>query len=217
MGNRLSKIYTRTGDNGSTALADGQRVQKNTEVFMTMGDVDELNAQIGVAYAQVMTLKTQQTQNPATAKTADTSTTNSHLDSKQLDDLLNELSIIQHLLFNLGGELAMPVYQGIDESHVQWLETQIDRMNATLSPLKDFILPRGSLLVSQLHVARAVCRRAERQAVSLKLAQSDAIRPTALAFINRLSDWLFVASRYCTHPEQHSEVLWQKQVLEQLR
>jgi len=122
--------------------------------------------------------------------------------------------IIQHLLFNIGGELAMPEYEGVSATHVDWLEQQIDVMNSTLPALKDFILPTGSVLVSQLHVARTVCRRAERQAVLLQQQRPQAIRPTAVTFINRLSDWLFVAARFCTDPEQVSEVLWDSQVLQ---
>ena len=136
------------------------------------------------------------------------------MQTKQEVDFAQALVIIQHLLFNIGGELAMPEYEGVNTIHIDWLEQQIDAMNTTLPPLKDFILPTGSLLVSQLHVARTVCRRAERQAVLLKQAQPQAIRPTAVSFINRLSDWLFVAARFCTDPEQVSEVLWDSQVLQ---
>ncbi len=129
-------------------------------------------------------------------------------------DFSQALVIIQHLLFNIGGELAMPEYEGVNVTHIEWLEQQIDMMNTTLPPLKDFILPTGSVLVSQLHVARSVCRRAERQAVLLQEQRPAAIRRTAISFINRLSDWLFVAARFCTDPEQVSEVLWDSQVLQ---
>ena len=108
----------------------------------------------------------------------------------------------------------MPEYEGVSAVHIDWLEQQIDAMNSTLPALKDFILPTGSVLVSQLHVARTVCRRAERQAVLLQQQRPQAIRPTAVSFINRLSDWLFVAARFCTDPEQVSEVLWDSQVLQ---
>ncbi|MDE0490760.1 cob(I)yrinic acid a,c-diamide adenosyltransferase [Psychrobacter sp. A3] len=197
MGNRLSKIYTRTGDDGSTGMADGSRVSKADILFGVMGDVDELNSHLGMvrAYVQQGALSTFKTQ-------ADES------------ELSEALAIIQHLLFNVGGELAMPEYEGVNSTHIEWLEQQIDAMNATLAPLKDFILPTGSLLVSQLHVARSVCRRAERQAVLLQQACPQAIRATAISLINRLSDWLFVAARFCTDPEQVSEVLWDSQVLQ---
>ncbi|MDN3398945.1 cob(I)yrinic acid a,c-diamide adenosyltransferase [Psychrobacter sp. APC 3426] len=191
MGNRLSKIYTRTGDDGSTGMADGSRVSKADNLFSVMGDIDELNSHIGLIRAQLLHNKGQSIGKEFSAA----------------------LVIIQHLLFNIGGELAMPEYEGVNASHIEWLEQQIDTMNTTLPPLKDFILPTGSVLVSQLHVARSVCRRAERQAVLLQQARPQAIRNTALSFINRLSDWLFVAARFCTDPEQVSEVLWDSEVL----
>ena len=192
MGNRLSKIYTRTGDDGSTGMADGSRLSKADNLFGVMGDIDELNSHIGLVRAQLQRNKGQSI-------------------SK---DFSQALVIIQHLLFNIGGELAMPEYEGVHATHIEWLEQQIDMMNTTLPPLKDFILPTGSVLVSQLHVARSVCRRAERQAVLLQEQRPAAIRRTAISFINRLSDWLFVAARFCTDPEQVSEVLWDSQVLQ---
>jgi len=193
MGNRLSKIYTRTGDDGTTGMADGSRLSKADVLFNTMGDIDELNSQLGMVRALLTKAPTH------------------HSDATN-QDLMQTLTIIQHLLFNLGGELAMPEYQGVNDKHITWLEAQIDRLNSTLPPLKDFILPTGSALVSQLHIARSVCRRAERQAVALHTERHDAIRQTALGFINRLSDWLFVAARFCTDTS-HTEVLWNASVL----
>lgn len=193
MGNRLSKIYTRTGDDGTTGMADGSRVSKADNLFNVMGDVDELNSHIGLVRAQL---------------------SQTSIDATQKANFAQALIIIQHLLFNIGGELAMPEYEGVGATHIDWLEQQIDAMNSTLPALKDFILPTGSVLVSQLHVARTVCRRAERQAVLLQQQRPEAIRPTAVSFINRLSDWLFVAARFCTDPEQVSEVLWDSQVLQ---
>ena len=192
MGNRLSKIYTRTGDDGSTGMADGSRVSKADNLFSVMGDIDELNSHIGLVRAQLKRNKGQSIEK----------------------EFSEALVIIQHLLFNIGGELAMPEYEGVNATHIEWVEQQIDAMNTTLPPLKDFILPTGSVLVSQLHVARSVCRRAERQAVQLQQQRPDAIRLTAVSFINRLSDWLFVAARFCTDPEQVSEVLWDSQALQ---
>ena len=192
MGNRLSKIYTRTGDDGSTGMADGSRVSKADNLFSVMGDIDELNSHIGLVRAQLKRNKGQSIEK----------------------EFSEALIIIQHLLFNIGGELAMPEYEGVNATHIEWVEQQIDAMNTTLPPLKDFILPTGSELVSQLHVARSVCRRAERQAVLLQQQRPDAIRLTAVSFINRLSDWLFVAARFCTDPEQVSEVLWDSQALQ---
>ena len=192
MGNRLSKIYTRTGDDGSTGMADGSRVSKADNLFSVMGDIDELNSHIGLVRAQLQHNKGQSIEK----------------------EFSQALVIIQHLLFNIGGELAMPEYEGVNATHITWLEQQIDAMNMTLPPLKDFILPTGSVLVSQLHVARTVCRRAERQAVLLQQERPQAIRSTAVSFINRLSDWLFVAARFCTDPNKVSEVLCDSQVLQ---
>ena len=205
MGNRLSKIYTRTGDDGSTGMADGSRISKADHLFSVMGDVDELNSYIGLIRAHLA-----QTANHHTPEQS----LLAHVSPQHASDFEQALVIIQHLLFNIGGELAMPEYEGINATHIDWLEQQIDAMNTTLPPLKDFILPTGSVLVSQLHVARCVCRRAERQAVSLQQQRPEAIRPTAVSLINRLSDWLFVAARFCTDPAQVSEVLWDNQVLQ---
>ncbi|MFT0772534.1 cob(I)yrinic acid a,c-diamide adenosyltransferase [Psychrobacter aquimaris] len=206
MANRLSKIYTRTGDDGSTGMADGSRVSKADNLFSVMGDIDELNSHVGLVRAHLA------------QATIDHENTNQHplperLQQQKELDFAQALIIIQHLLFNIGGELAMPEYEGVNATHIEWLEQQIDAMNTTLPPLKDFILPTGSLLVSQLHVARTVCRRAERQAVLLQQERPAAIRSTAVSFINRLSDWLFVAARFCTDPAQVSEVLWDSQAL----
>ncbi len=207
MGNRLSKIYTRTGDDGSTGMADGSRLSKGDALFAVMGDVDELNSHVGLVRAQLS--------QAITAASEGGQPLPERLQS-QLADFSQALIIIQHLLFNIGGELAMPEYEGITATHIDWLEQQIDAMNSTLPPLKDFILPTGSVLVSQLHVARTVCRRAERQAVILQQERPEAIRSTAVSLINRLSDWLFVAARFCTDPAHISEVLWDSQVLQNL-
>lgn len=205
MGNRLSKIYTRTGDDGSTGMADGSRVSKADLLFDVMGDVDELNSQIGLVRA----LLTDAQINDALPERV----LNNENDKNNSTSFAQSLTIIQHLLFNLGGELAMPEYVGVTAAHITWLEQQIDAMNAHLPPLKDFILPTGSMLVSQLQVARSVCRRAERQAVRLKNTNPEAISKPALQFINRLSDLLFVAARFCTDSAQTREVLWDSQVL----
>lgn len=193
MGNRLTKIYTRTGDDGTTGLADGSRVSKSDLIFVVMGDVDELNAHIGMILAQI---------NGLTAEKLEAFTT-----------ISISLSTVQHLLFNVGGELAMPEYVGISEAHISWLESEIDAFNEELPALKDFILPAGSTLVSQIHIARTVCRRAERQAVNLQLSNKEAISANALKLLNRLSDWLFVLSRYCAKVEGSKEVLWDKTIL----
>ncbi len=206
MGNRLSKIYTRTGDDGTTGMADGSRVSKADDLFRVMGDIDELNSHIGLVRAYLV----QSSSNVANQFLVE------RLNSQSEVDFTQALVIIQHLLFNIGGELAMPEYEGINATHIDWLEQQIDAMNSHLPPLKDFILPTGSVLVSQLHVARTVCRRAERQAVILQQQRPHAIRSTAVSLVNRLSDWLFVAARFCTDPKLASEVLWDSQVLQNL-
>lgn len=212
MGNRLTKIYTRTGDDGSTALANGKRVNKADFTFMVLGDVDELNAHIGMISAYVSTLY-----NSIEKDTNHIKENNSLANtSNQISELSNTLSIIQHLLFNIGGELAMPEYQGIGKNHIEWLEQDIDRLNSHLKPLKDFILPAGSVLVSQIHIARTVCRRAERGAVQLKSNKPNSMSLNILKLLNRLSDWLFVLARYCAKIEHSNEVLWNKSILEKL-
>lgn len=194
MGNRLTKIYTRTGDDGTTGMADGSRVSKADAIFVVMGDVDELNAHIGMILAQIAALEADKAQ--------------------RFTAISDSLSTVQHLLFNIGGELAMPEYKGITESHISWLESEIDTFNQDLPALKDFILPAGSRLVSQVHIARTVCRRAERQAVNLQQISEQAISANALKLLNRLSDWLFVLSRYCAKVEGSKEVLWDKTILD---
>ena len=194
MGHRLSKIYTRTGDKGTTALANGERFSKKHEIFVAMGDVDELNSHIGMIIAYL---------------------NNQDTIDKDKTLINSTLTAIQHLLFNLGGELAMPDYQGITNQHILWLEKSIDEMNDKLPPLKDFILPKGDLLVCQIHIARSVARRAERACVALK-DNHIPIRYTALQFINRLSDYLFVLARFLTPNSQISETLWNSKILDNI-
>ena len=174
MGNRLSRITTRTGDDGSTGLADKTRVRKDHPRVEAMGDVDELNSQIGLLLTEPL---------PA--------------------DLRELLTRIQHHLFDLGGELAMPEYSGITEAKLAVLDEAIERHNAALPPLKEFVLPGGSRASALAHVCRTVCRRAERRVVSLVL--SDAVSPLQLHYLNRLSDLLFVLARALnqgSEPEQ---------------
>lgn len=187
MANRLSKIYTRTGDNGTTGMADGSRVSKADLRFDAMGSVDLLNSHIGLLRGYLN-------------------------NQSELDTLLSQ---VQHLLFNIGGELAMPEYQGINPSDVTYLEHQIDTWNTDLPYLKDFILPAGSLATAQTHVARCHCRDAER--VLIKLQQQDGkVSPITLQFINRLSDWLFVLARVVARLDGGQEVFWDKRVLANL-
>jgi len=178
MGNRLSKIYTRTGDDGTTGLGDGSRTEKDGARVSAYGTTDELNSVIGVIL--------------------------SHSIPKPIQTVLHE---IQHHLFDLGGELCIPGHQAIQETHVEWLEGVLDRFNEDLPALKDFILPAGGPAASQCHVARTVCRRAERCVVTLQ--RSEDVPPFALKYLNRLSDLLFVIARVLARAEGGSEVLWQ--------
>lgn len=180
MGNRLSKIYTRTGDDGSTGLADGNRIAKNAQRVEAMGTADELNSQIGVLIEQ--------------------------LDGG--DSLFAALRRIQHHLFDLGGEFAIPGSKVIGDDHIRWLETTLDEYNDELPPLKNFILPGGSPAAAQCHLARAVCRRAERVVVAL--SHEDSINPEARHYLNRLSDLLFVIARVLARRGGKDEVLWEQ-------
>ncbi|UTO20114.1 cob(I)yrinic acid a,c-diamide adenosyltransferase [Acinetobacter sp. Z1] len=188
MGHRLSKIYTRTGDSGTTGLGDGSRVAKDDLRINALGDVDELNATIGVLRAQISSSKVE---NKA--------------------DWDKSLSLIQHWLFDLGGEVCIPNYHLLQPICIEFLEKEIDHMNESLPMLKEFILPSGSLACSYAHQARAVCRRAERALLSVHNRDQN-IQATALQLLNRLSDWLFVASRALQRAEGGSEVLWQKNI-----
>ncbi|MDX1657169.1 MAG: cob(I)yrinic acid a,c-diamide adenosyltransferase [Candidatus Competibacteraceae bacterium] len=177
MGNRLSKIYTRTGDEGTTGLGNGDRVPKDSRRIEVIGDVDELNSAIGLVL--------------------------SHDLREPIRVCLNE---IQHKLFDLGGELSMPGYQSIHQEDVTRLETSLDRFNENLPPLKEFILPGGGPAAANCHLARATCRRAERHMVGL--AREEDINPWGRAYLNRLSDLLFVVCRILARDEGGVEVLW---------
>ena len=190
MGHRLSKIYTRTGDSGTTGLGDGSRVAKDDLRIIALGDVDELNSCIGILRAQI---------------------TASSIEDKAAWD--KSLSLIQHWLFDLGGEVCIPNYNMVLPVAVEFLENEIDRMNEELPMLKDFILPAGTLACSYAHQARSVCRRAERSLMTVH-SRDQNIQATSLQLLNRLSDWLFVASRTLQRAEGGSEVLWQKNINE---
>lgn len=179
MGNRLSKIYTRTGDAGTTGLGDGSRVPKDSLRIHALGDVDELNSTIGLLLCEDL---------PADLRTA--------------------LEGIQHDLFDLGGELCIPGFNNVTEPQVKRLEDLLDHYNADLPPLKDFILPGGARSASVAHLARTVCRRAERSVVALAGAEpvSDLVRQ----YLNRLSDLMFVLGRVLNRHAGGSDVLWQQ-------
>jgi cob(I)alamin adenosyltransferase len=178
MGSRLSKIVTRTGDDGSTGLGDGTRVAKDTLRVEAMGSVDELNCALGVLLSAGLSVA-------------------------NVQDCLIE---IQHDLFDLGGELAIPGTQLIEAPRVAWLDGQIEHFNAALPPLKEFVLPGGGTAASACHVARAVCRRAERRCWAL--AHSESVGAASLQYLNRLSDLLFVLARVLARAHGGSESLW---------
>lgn len=180
MGNRLSKIYTRTGDDGSTGLADGNRIAKNAQRVEAMGTVDELNCHLGIMVELL----------------------------DRDDALIASLRQIQHHLFDLGGEFAIPGSRVITPDHTRWLEETLDLYNSDLPPLKNFILPGGSQPAAQCHLARAVCRRAERVVVAL--GHEDSINPESRQYLNRLSDLLFVVARVLARRQGAGEILWQQ-------
>ncbi len=180
MGYRLTRIYTRTGDKGTTMLGDGSRVDKHAKRIETLGTIDELNSLIGIVLTQVETL----------------------------EKLKQVLTHVQHVLFDLGGELSIPTHTILDENDVINLEKCLDEFNQHLPALTEFILPSGNLAVSFCHQARTVCRRAERCLVAL--AQEETLNPFSLAYINRLSDLLFVFARVIAQQQNCPEVYWQK-------
>ncbi|MES2500561.1 MAG: cob(I)yrinic acid a,c-diamide adenosyltransferase [Pseudomonadota bacterium] len=178
MANRLSKIYTRTGDAGTTGLGDGTRVAKDSLRVVAMGDVDELNSVIGLLLTE-----------PVSAKISDC------------------LTRVQHDLFDMGGEICMPGYTLIKAERITALESTLDEWNDSLDPLKEFILPGGSRAAAYCHLARTVCRRAERQMTTLNAQEK--ITDISLQYINRLSDLLFVLCRILNKEAGVPDVLWQ--------
>jgi cob(I)alamin adenosyltransferase len=179
MGHRLSKIYTRTGDTGTTGLGDGSRVAKDSPRVEAMGAVDEVNSCLGVLLAEPL--------------------------EPDVADLLTE---VQHDLFDLGGELSIPGYSAIRAEQVERLEAALDHHNAGLEPLKEFILPGGTRAAALCHLARAICRRAERQAHHL--AATEAVSAFSLQYLNRLSDLLFVLARALNRRQGRGDVLWRR-------
>lgn len=179
MANRLTRIYTRTGDAGTTGLADGSRVAKDAPRIEAIGAVDELNSAIGVLLAEDL---------PAEVRAC--------------------LDGVQHDLFDLGGELSVPGHAIMTEAHGKRLEDALDAFNAKLPALKEFILPGGSRAAALCHVARTVCRRAERRVVSL--AGAEKLSPALQRYLNRLSDLLFVLGRVLNRDAGVTDVLWQR-------
>ena len=178
MGNRLSKIYTRTGDDGTTGLGDGSRTRKDSPRVEAYGTVDELNSSIGVLLAV----------------------------PELPEAVVQSLTEVQHELFDLGGELCIPGHQMIRAEQVTRLEQALDGFNEALPPLKEFILPGGGPAAAACHLARTVARRAERRAWTL--ARAEKVNPELLKYLNRLSDLLFVVARVLARHERGAEVLW---------
>ncbi|KWD51971.1 cob(I)yrinic acid a,c-diamide adenosyltransferase [Burkholderia ubonensis] len=179
MGNRLSKIATRTGDDGTTGLGDGRRVGKDDVRIAAIGDVDELNSTLGVLLAETLP-----------------------------DDVRAALVTIQHDLFDLGGELCIPGHRVLGDAHLARLDQWLADYNATLPPLKEFILPAGSRAAALAHVCRTVCRRAERAIVAL--GRVETLQETPRRYVNRLSDLLFVLARVLNRADGGADVLWER-------
>lgn len=182
MGNRLTKIYTRTGDDGSTGLASGERVGKDCLLIKAQGDLDELNANIACVLAY------------------------------SVSELIESILLaVQHHLFNIGGELSAPQFSLSSQADVLWLEQWIDYFNGSLPALKEFILPAGDAAVAHCHVARTVCRRAERNLV--EWSREHALRSELTQYTNRLSDLLFVIGRIIERDKQSTPTYWNKELI----
>lgn len=179
MGHRLSRITTRTGDDGTTGLGDGSRTRKDSLRIAAIGDVDELNSTIGLLQAEPL---------PDAVRAA--------------------LTDIQHDLFDLGGELCIPGFENLRDARVARLDELLEHYNADLPRLQEFILPGGSRAAAIAHVARTVCRRAERAIVAL--GSAEAVRPACRQYVNRLSDLLFVLARVLNRHAGGSDVMWEK-------
>ncbi len=179
MSNRLTRIATRTGDDGTTGLGDGSRTRKDAPRVVAIGAIDELNSTLGLLATEEL---------PSDVRAA--------------------IAAIQHDLFDLGGELSIPGFEKIKPSRLTLLDTWLAGFNASLPPLAEFILPGGSRPAALAHVARTVCRRAERDIVSL--AALEFVRPLCQQYLNRLSDLLFVLARVLNRANGGQDVLWQK-------
>jgi cob(I)alamin adenosyltransferase len=177
MAHRLSKITTRTGDRGETGLGDGSRVPKSSPRVRALGDVDELNSALGLVIAE---------EPPA--------------------DVAEALAQIQHDLFDLGGEVSIPGHSMLREAQIERLEARIEEWNGELAPLKEFILPGGTRAAAAAHLARAICRRAERSVV--ELSETEKVSDAALRYLNRLSDLLFIAGRRSNRAAGRGDVQW---------
>jgi cob(I)alamin adenosyltransferase len=177
MAHRLSKITTRTGDAGETGLGDGSRVPKNHPRVQTLGDIDELNSAIGLVLAEEVT-----------------------------PEVAQVFSDVQHDLLDLGGEVSIPGHAMLGDAHLARLEAAIEAWNAALAPLKEFILPGGTRAAAAAHLARTVCRRAERSLVAL--GEQEKVSDDARRYLNRLSDLLFIAGRRLNREGGRGDVQW---------
>ena len=177
MGNRITKIYTKTGDSGSTGLGDGSRTLKCSDRINAIGTVDELNSSIGLLLTESL--------------------------PEQVRDFLNS---VQHELFDIGSELSVPGYRVINDSHITRIEEALDKINEELTPLKEFILPGGSRGAALAHQARTICRRAERSLIQLE--QVEKVEEPIKKYLNRLSDYLFVACREINKFAGVTDVYW---------
>ncbi len=184
MGNRLTQIATRTGDDGSTGLGDNTRVSKDSPRPHAMGDVDELNSHLGLLLCEPL---------PADVRTL--------------------LGDVQHQLFNLGGELSIPGYVLLKDDALLQLDEALARYNAQLPRLQEFILPAGTRAAAQAHVCRTVARRAERSVVALGAAEGDAVREAPRQYLNRLSDLMFVLARVLNRMDGGDDVYWKSERL----
>jgi cob(I)alamin adenosyltransferase len=181
MGNRLSKIYTRTGDDGTTGLGDGSRTPKDSVRVEAYGTVDEANSAIGLVLAH----------------------------DAVPEDVRCSLTQAQHDLFELGGELCIPGHSAVTQAFIDRLESDLDKLNEDLPRLKEFILPGGGPAAAACHLARTIARRAERRVYTL--SQTEDVRPEAIKYLNRLSDLLFVIARVLARAENGQEVLWNRE------
>jgi len=179
MGNRLSKIVTRTGDGGETGLGDGTRTAKDSARVDSLGEVDELNSLLGVLLAEAVP-----------------------------DDVRGALESIQHDLFDVGGELCLPGMEVLKAAQVARLEALVEKYNADLPMLKEFILPGGTRAAALAHLARTVCRRAERSVIVL--GRQEPVSQVLRQYLNRLSDLLFILGRVLNRAEGRGDVLWVK-------
>ena len=184
MGNRLTQIATRTGDDGSTGLGDNTRVSKSSGRPHAMGDVDELNSHIGLLLCEPLP-----------------------------QDVRELLIDVQHQLFNLGGELSIPGFELLQEAAVLQLDQALEIHNAQLPRLQEFILPAGTRAAAQAHICRTVARRAERSVVALGAAEGDAVREAPRQYLNRLSDLMFVLARVLNRMDGGDDVYWKSERL----